>query len=142
MSGINKVILVGHVGKDPEIKQVANGTLAKLTLATTERYKNKAGERQERTEWHNITLWSPLAEIAERYVRKGSKLYIEGRFQTRSYEDNTGNKRYATEVVAREMLMLDSRSSSAEGSYVADAQAPGEAPPSPPAAEADDDLPF
>ena len=141
MPGINKVILVGNVGKDPEIRHIETGSVAKFPLATTERYKNKAGERTEKTEWHNISIWSPLSEIVEKYVHKGSRLYIEGRLQTRSYEDSAGNKRYFTEIVGREMLMLDSRSDS--DTPYSSAQAPTEATPEEPAtADEADDLPF
>ena len=144
MSGINKAILLGNVGKDPDIRHLDNGrSVAKFPLATTERYKNKEGERVEKTEWHNINIWSPLAEIVEKYVRKGSKLYLEGRIQTRNYEDASGNKKYFTEVEAREMLMLDSR---AEGdtsyqSTSSSQSASSEASP-PPVADDVDDLPF
>ncbi len=143
MSGINKVILIGHVGKEPEIRHVSNGrAVNKFSLATTERYKNKAGERVEKTEWHNITLWTPLAEIVDKYVRKGSKLYIEGRLRTHSYEDDAGAKRYFTEVEARELVMLDTKADSGgvappdESASTTSQQAP------PPVADEADNLPF
>ena len=143
MSGVNKAILVGNVGKDPEVRHLDNGrSVAKFPLATTERYKNKEGERVERTEWHNINMWSPLAEIAEKYIRKGSKLYVEGRIQTRNYEDASGNKKYFTEVEVRDMIMLDSRgegTSDYEPSSGASTTSPESAPP---VAEDEDDLPF
>ena len=141
MPGINKVILVGNVGKDPEIRHLETGSVAKFPLATTERYKNKSGERVEKTEWHNISIWSPLSEIVEKYVHKGSRLYIEGRLQTRNYEDNAGNKRYFTEVVGRDMLMLDSKSES-ESSYSSPQSSTEATPEEPPVADEADDLPF
>jgi len=110
MSGINKVILVGNVGKDPEVKYLEGGVaVAKFPLATSEVYKNKEGQRVESTEWHNIVMWRGLAEVAEKYVRKGKQLYIEGRIKTRTYgEDN--NKKYFTEILADTMTMLGTRS--------------------------------
>jgi single-strand DNA-binding protein len=106
MSGVNKVILVGNVGKDPEVKYLEGGVaVAKLPLATSETYKNRDGQKVEQTEWHNIVLWRGLAEIAEKYVRKGNKLYIEGKIRTRSYEENNV-KKYFTEIVADNMTML------------------------------------
>jgi single-strand DNA-binding protein len=110
--GINKVILVGNVGQDPETKFMPNGNaVTNLTLATSETWKDKnTGENKEKTEWHRITLYQRLAEIAGEYVKKGAKLYIEGKLQTRSWEQD-GVKRYATEIIASEMQMLDSRGS-------------------------------
>jgi single-strand DNA-binding protein len=106
MSGVNKVILVGNLGNDPEIKQTGNGTsLANFSVATSESW-TKDGERQERTEWHRVTCWGKLADIVGQYVTKGSKVYIEGKLQTRSWEQD-GQKRYATEIVARDLQMLD-----------------------------------
>ena len=108
---LNKVMLIGNLGKDPEVKYTPSGTpVAKLTLATNERYKDKDGQWQDRTEWHNIVLWQRLAEIAGEYLKKGSKVYIEGRLQTRSWEDKqTNQKRYMTEVVASDLLLLGGR---------------------------------
>ena len=119
---VNKVILVGNLGKDPEVKYTPQGTpVAKLTLATNERYKDKDGQWQDRTEWHNIVLWQRLAEIAGEYLKKGGKVYIEGRLQTRSWDDKqTGQKRYMTEVVANDLVLLGGRSEGAGeggGSY-------------------------
>jgi single-strand DNA-binding protein len=106
MSGINRVILVGHVGKDPEVRYLEGGVaVARLPLATSESYKNKEGQKVEQTEWHNIVLWRGLAEIAEKYVRKGKLLYIEGKIRTRSYGDEA-NKKYITEIIADNMTML------------------------------------
>ena len=109
MSGINKVILVGHVGKDPEIRYLEGGVaVARLRLATTESYKNKSGERVEQTEWHSVTAWRQLAEIIEKYVKKGQLLYIEGKLRTRTVGDEN-NKKYFTEIVADQMTMLGPR---------------------------------
>ena len=112
--GVNKVILVGNVGNDPEVKYTQNGTaIANVSLATSESWKDKhSGEQQERTEWHRVVFFRRLAEIVEQYVKKGSKLYVEGQLQTRSWEQD-GIKRYTTEIVANEMQMLDSRGSEA-----------------------------
>jgi single-strand DNA-binding protein len=105
---VNKVILVGNVGKRPEIKYTPSGTpVAKLSFATNERFKDKSGEWQERTEWHNIIAWQRLAEIVGEYVDKGKKLYVEGRLQTSSWEDRqSGERKYRTEIVAHEILLL------------------------------------
>ena len=107
---VNKVILVGNVGKDPEVKYSPSGTpVAKFSIATNERYKDRNGEWQDRTEWHNVVAWQRLAEIVGEYVNKGAKLYIEGKLQTSSWEDSeSGAKRYRTEVVAREIVLLGS----------------------------------
>ena len=114
--GINKVILVGNVGGDPETRYMPNGNaVTNITMATSETWKDKnTGEQQERTEWHRITFYQRLAEIVAEYVRKGSKLYVEGRLQTRSWEQD-GVKRYATDIIANEMQMLDSRGSGGGG---------------------------
>lgn len=106
MSGVNKVILVGHVGKDPEVRYLEGGVaVARLPLATSESYKNKEGQKVEQTEWHNIVLWRGLAEITEKYVRKGKLIYVEGKIRTRSYGDEN-NKKYITEIIADSMTML------------------------------------
>ena len=108
---VNKVILVGNVGKDPEIKYTPSGIpVGKFSLATNERFKDKNGEFQERTEWHNIVAWQRLAEIVGEYVSRGSKLYVEGKIQTSSWEDRqTGERKYRTEIVARDLLLLGPR---------------------------------
>lgn len=115
--GVNKVILVGNVGADPETRYMPNGNaVTNVTLATSETWKDKnTGEQQERTEWHRLTFYQRLAEIVAEYVRKGSKLYVEGRLQTRSWEQD-GVKRYATDIIVNEMQMLDSRSGGGSGS--------------------------
>jgi single-strand DNA-binding protein len=110
MAGINKVILIGNLGKDPEVRHLENGaTVANFTLATTESYKNKDGNKVEQTEWHNIVLWRGLAELAEKYLRKGQSIYIEGKIRTRSWEDKEGSKRYTTEIIGDHMTMLGAR---------------------------------
>ena len=108
---INKVILVGNVGADPEVKSTPSGVpVGKFSLATNERFKNKSGEWQDRTEWHNIVAWQRLAEIVGEYVSKGSKVYIEGKLQTSSWEDRrSGEKKYRTEIVACDLVLLGSR---------------------------------
>ncbi len=106
MAGVNKVILVGNLGKDPEIRYLENNaSVANFTLATTEGY-TKDGQRIEQTEWHNIVMWRGLAEIAAKYLKKGSQIYLEGKIRTRSYDDKEGVKRYITEIVADTMTML------------------------------------
>ena len=108
---VNKVILIGNLGKDPEVKYTPSGTpVAKIALATNERFKDKSGEWQDRTEWHNVVLWQRLAEIAGEYLKKGGKVYIEGRLQTRSWDDKqTNQKKYMTEVVASDLVLLGGR---------------------------------
>ena len=107
MAGVNKAILLGNLGKDPEIRRLDDGrAVANFSIATSESYKNKAGERVTNTEWHNIVLWSPLAEIAENYLKKGNQVYIEGKISNRSYEDKDGVKKYISEVVGRDITLL------------------------------------
>ncbi len=108
--GVNKVILIGNVGADPELRYTPSGAaVTNFNMATNESWTDNSGERQEKTEWHRIVVWGRLAEICNQYLRKGSKVYIEGRLQTRSWEGQDGQKRYTTEVVGRDMQMLDSR---------------------------------
>jgi single-strand DNA-binding protein len=127
MKSVNKVILIGNLGKDPEVKYTQSGLpVARITLATNERFKDKGGEWQDRTEWHNVVLWQRLAEIAGEYLKKGSKVYIEGRLQTRSWDDkNTNQKKYMTEVVANDLVLLGGRGES--GSAGADDSGGGRA---------------
>ncbi len=159
--GINKVILIGNLGSDPEVRYTPNGApVANFSLATSESWNDRnTGERQERTEWHRLVLWSKLAEIAGQYLKKGAKIYVEGRLQTRSWDDQSGQKRYATEVVVNDMQMLDSRgegggSGSGSGGRDAGYNPSGDpsggqnvgpaaqpAAPPPPSGD-DDDLPF
>lgn len=110
MRGVNKVILVGNLGRDPEVRYTREGTaVANLNLATTETWNDGSGQRQERTEWHRVVAWGKLAEIAKEYLGKGKQVYIEGRLQTRSWEDKEGVKRYTTEIKADQMVMLGGR---------------------------------
>lgn len=113
--GINKVILVGNLGKDPEVRQLpSGGTVANLVVATSDSWKEKqTGEAKEKTEWHRVTMFNQLGEIAGKYLKKGSKVYLEGKLQTRKYQGPDGLDRYATEVIANEMQMLDSRGDAA-----------------------------
>src|SRR6478609_3641702 len=115
---INKVILVGRLGKDPEVRSTPSGTsVAKFTVATDERFTDKNGEKQERTEWHNIVAWARLGEICGQYLRKGKLVYIEGSIRTDSWDDKeSGQKRYRTEIIARDMKMLDRRGDEGGGS--------------------------
>ncbi len=107
---VNKAILVGYVGNDPDIRYLENSTpVANFRLATSETYTNRSGEKVTQTEWHNIVLWRGLAEVAEKYIKKGSQVYIEGRIRTRSWEDRDGNKRYTTEIIADSMQMMGRR---------------------------------
>ncbi|UOQ73811.1 single-stranded DNA-binding protein [Hymenobacter cellulosilyticus] len=110
MAGINKVILVGNLGKDPEVRHLEGGSsVAHFTLATNDSYKDKSGNRVERTEWHNITAWRGLAEMAEKYLKKGQQIYVEGKLRTRQYQDKDNQTRYITEIVADEISMLGGR---------------------------------
>ena len=149
--GVNKVILVGNLGKDPEVRYMPNGNaVANITLATTESWKDKqSGEQQEKTEWHRIVMFRRLGEIAGEYLKKGSQVYIEGKLQTRKWQDNSGNDRYTTEIVASEMQMLGGRGGGSAG-FPADSapaqSAPAASAPTPAPAAAggdfDDDIPF
>jgi single-strand DNA-binding protein len=141
MSGVNKVILVGNVGKDPEVKYLeGNLAVAKFPLATTEVYK-KDGQRVETTEWHNIVMWRGLAEIAEKYVRKGKQLYIEGKIRTRTYGEGD-NKKYFTEIVADSMTMLGSPKGEGSGSQLSSGPATMDTPLPAATNAPTDDLPF
>ncbi|MCD4731322.1 MAG: single-stranded DNA-binding protein [Bacteroidales bacterium] len=114
MAGINRVILIGNLGKDPDVITFENGVKkASFSLATSESYKNKEGNRVDQTEWHNIVMWRGLADIAERFLRKGNQIYLEGKLKTRSYELD-GNKKYITEIFVDNMTMLGSRRDSSE----------------------------
>ena len=114
---VNKVILVGNVGKDPEVKLLASGmSVANFTLATNERFKDKSGEFQERTEWHSLVAYQRLAEIVRDYTKKGSKLYIEGRIQTRSWDDKENQKHYKTEIIVNDLVLLSGRGEGESGS--------------------------
>jgi single-strand DNA-binding protein len=155
--GVNKVILIGNLGSDPEVRYTPDGVpVANFNLATSESWNDRnTGERQERTEWHRLVLWRKLAEIAGQYLKKGAKIYVEGKLQTRSWDDQSGQKRYTTEIVVNDMQMLDSRGEGggggsggrdagysdrpASGQNVGPASQP--AAPPPPGGD-DDDLPF
>lgn len=144
---INKAILVGNVGGDPEVRTLENDTkVATFSLATSESYKDRNGQRQERTAWHRIVAWRQLAGIIEQYVHKGSKLYIEGRITYRQYKDKDGNDRNITEIVADEMKMLDSRgggNTNQGGNSVSEPIANYDSAPKPTQAPLEpDDLPF
>lgn len=148
MAGVNKVILIGNLGADPEVRHLQNGaSVANFRIATSETYKDKqTGEKREQTEWHSIVAWRGLAEITERYLRKGSKVYVEGKLRTRQWQDKDGNTRYTTEIHADEMTMLDR--AAGEGMAAATRPAQSSAPaapvsaPQPAAAGDEDDLPF
>ncbi len=136
---LNKVMLIGNLGKDPELKYTPSGVaVATFSIATTDTWKDQEGNQQERTEWHNIVVWRKLAEIAGEYLKKGKKIYLEGRIQTRNYEKD-GIKRYITEIVADSFIMLDSAGAKANGGS-ADAHSEAPAPSEGPIKE--DDLPF
>tara|TARA_B100000029_G_scaffold516824_1_gene635318 strand:- start:30229 stop:30669 length:441 start_codon:yes stop_codon:yes gene_type:complete len=146
MASINKVILIGNLGADPEIKYTSSGrAVVNFSMATTRQWNTQDGERREETEWHRIVAFSKLAEICGQYLKKGSSVFVEGRLQTRSWEDQSGMKRYTTEIVANDMKMLGSRqqreqeSDMLESSGRSSDTAPADLPSSP---EADDDLPF
>ena len=110
MASLNKVMLIGNLGKDPEVRFTASGqAVASFSLATSEKFKGKTGEWEERTEWHNITLWGKLAEIAGEYLSKGKTIYVEGRLQTRKWQDKSGNDRYTTDIVGDKMQMLSAK---------------------------------
>ncbi len=140
---VNKVILIGNLGSDPELKYTPSGAaVTNFNVATNEVWNDKDGNKQERTEWHRVVLWRKLAEIAGEYLKKGSKVYLEGRLQTRSWEDKDGVKRYTTDVVADNMTMLDSKGEGgSSGSDVSSAPPATEAPPAADSG-AEDDLPF
>jgi single-strand DNA-binding protein len=144
MSGVNKVILIGNLGKDPDLRNFEGGNVvANFTMATTEVYRDKNGTKVEQTEWHNIAIWGKLAEIAGKILRKGAKVYIEGRIKNRSWEDREGNKRHTIEIVAENFTLLDRRTGNGTGQA---GQNDYEMSHSTPDAEkemsVDDDLPF
>lgn len=141
MSGINKVILIGRLGADPEVKAVGpSSQVARLSLATSESWTDKEGQRQERTEWHRVVVWGKLAELCGKYLSKGRQVYIEGRLQTRSWDDPQGNKKYSTEVVAQSVQFLGSKDG-AETSQSSQSSAFG-ADQDQPVFNPDDEVPF
>jgi single-strand DNA-binding protein len=150
---VNKVILVGRLGKDPETRYMTNGeAVTNVTLATSENWKDKSGEKQEKTEWHNLVFYRRLAEIAGEYLKKGAQIYVEGKIQTRKWQDKEGKDRYTTEIIVNEMQMLGSKSGGAGSFEVVERSSSGggaSAPRSAPAPAAkgnfdnfDDDIPF
>ena len=150
--GINKVILIGNLGADPDTRYMpSGGAVTNLSVATSDSWKDKqTGEQKERTEWHKVAMFGRLAEIAAEYLRKGSKVYVEGRLQTRKWQDRDGNDRYTTEIVANEMQMLDGRGGGGAAPYggggggSSSSQPPsgGGGGSAPPADDCDDDIPF
>ena len=128
MAGVNKVILVGNLGKDPEVRHLEGGvSVAHFTLATNDYYKDKQGNRVERTEWHNISAWRGLADMADKYLKKGQQVYIEGKLRTRQYQDKDQQTRYITEIIADEISMLGGRPQGANGAAAAAGEANGAA---------------
>lgn len=146
MSGLNKVMLIGRLGSDPELRYTPDGTaVANFSIATSEEWKDKnTGEKKERTEWHRVVAWRRLGEICGEYLAKGKQIYVEGRIQTRSWEDKDGNKRYTTEIVASDIQFLGIKdSNNSGGSYINKSAAGGPDMPAPQGSEArDDDIPF
>jgi single-strand DNA-binding protein len=139
MASVNKVILIGNLGKDPEIRTTPQGTsLARFSVATTTNWKDASGARQEKTEWHDVVAWDKLAQICGEYLHKGKMVYVEGSLQTRSWEDQAGQKRYKTEIKANNVVMLSPRDASRAG---APKEVSAVAESGPPPAE-DDDVPF
>lgn len=132
MAGVNKVIIVGNLGNDPEVRYAANGSaIANISIATSESWTDKnSGDKQEKTEWHRVVMFNRLGEIAGEYLRKGSKVYVEGKLQTRKWQDNSGQDRYTTEIVASTMQMLDGRGDNAgQGGGGYQQRAPSQAAP-------------
>jgi single-strand DNA-binding protein len=112
MAGVNKVILLGNLGKDPEVRSLEGGKrVAKFSLATTESYKDRDGNKVENTEWHNVEFWGPVVDVIEKYLKKGSSVYVEGKLRTRSYDDKDGVKKYTTEIVGQQLNLLGSKPS-------------------------------
>lgn len=150
--GINKAIIVGNVGQDPEVRYMPSGSaVAELSVATTEQWKDKnSGEKQERTEWHRITFFGRLAEIVGEYIRKGSQIYVEGSIRTEKWQDKQGNDRYTTKIIANEMQMLGGRTGGSAGfnqdapqqQQRAPQQQASAAAPAGASADFDDDIPF
>lgn len=151
MNGVNKVFILGNLGKDPEVKELqSGGKVANLPVATTENYKDRSGERQERTEWHNVDLWNRQAEVAQEYLSKGDSVFIEGTIRTDKWQDQEGNDRYTTKIRGLSMTMLGKRSGNDGGGGGAAAPSPEKGQNQPEGGSADlgqeaddsDDLPF
>ncbi|MFH0834123.1 MAG: single-stranded DNA-binding protein [Patescibacteria group bacterium] len=142
-ASLNKAQIIGNLTRDPEVRQTPNGqTVATIGVATNRKWKNAAGELQEEAEFHNIVCWGKLAEICQQYLRKGSKVYFDGRLKTRSWEDPDGKKNYRTEIIAENMIMLDSRGGSSAPQNSAPAESDSQVPPSDNEEVKIDDLPF
>jgi single-strand DNA-binding protein len=143
MRGVNRVMLIGNLGKDPDVQYLeGNIGVAKFSLATTETYKDRGGKLVSQTEWHTVVLWRGLAELAQKYLHKGSLVYIEGRLRTRSWEDKEGNKKFATEVVGDNLIMLDKRGEGHFPGGHGDAHEGLGGADIPPIGEPSEDLPF
>jgi single-strand DNA-binding protein len=141
--GLNKVMLIGHVGQDPELKYTPQGAaVVNFSLATNESYKDTNGQMVDRTEWHRIVAWRKLAEVLGQYLHKGSKVYIAGKLQTRSWDDKDGNKRYTTEIVAEDFVFLDAKGGGGAGAPEIGGGSYGDALPDAGGSAKDDDLPF
>ena len=145
---LNKVILIGRLGKDPEVRYMPNGeAVCNFSVATSESWKDQSGQRQEKTEWHNITMYRRLAEIAGQYLKKGSQVYLEGKIQTRKYTDKNGVERTAYDIIANEMKMLGGGGNDGQQAQQAQNGTPPESPrrqatPAAPIEDIDDDIPF
>jgi single-strand DNA-binding protein len=144
MAGVNKVILVGNLGKDPEVRHLEGGAVvANFPLATSESYKDRSGNRVDQTEWHSVVVWRGLAEVAEKYLKKGNQVYVEGKIRTRSWDDKDGVKRYTTEIVADQMTMLGKKDENNMGGGITNNQSTPSASSSPANnMTEEDDLPF
>jgi single-strand DNA-binding protein len=146
MRGVNKVMLIGNLGKDPDLQYLeGNIGVAKFSLATTETYKDRGGKLVSQTEWHTVVLWRGLAELAQKYLHKGSMVYIEGRLRTRSWEDKEGNKKFATEVVGDNLIMLEKRGGEGHSNFQGHHGEESESlnnNDAPPIGEPSEDLPF
>ena len=144
MAGVNKVILVGNLGKDPEVRHLEGGAVvANFPLATSETYKDRSGNRVDQTEWHSVVVWRGLAEVAEKYLKKGNQVYVEGKIRTRSWDDKDGVKRYTTEIVADQMTMLGKKDENNMGGGMTNNQSAPSASSSPANnMTEEDDLPF
>ncbi|MEX0968388.1 MAG: single-stranded DNA-binding protein [Bacteroidia bacterium] len=141
---INKVQLIGNLGKDPEIRHVNDQSVAQFPLATTEVYKDRSGDRKEVTEWHNIVAWRWMADVSEKQLKKGSKVFIEGKIRSRSWDDKDGNKRYITEILTDNIIPFEKRESDGQGgnNYSSSVQSGSPTPEASDAGSEEDDLPF
>ncbi len=142
-SGVNKAILIGNLGSDPELRQTASGTpVANFRMATNEVFTNRDGQKDQRTEWHRIVTFGKLAEICGQYLKKGKQVYVEGRIQTREWEDQSGNRRFTTEIVCNQMVMLGRAGDESYSPREDKDESEDKSAPVGPAADDDDDLPF